>query len=96
MDSDSEEDTTNLFKEPDGYYQKEKEPTQVEHRTVNGQVLRLNLVGQNPLWVGASCYFLIEQGGEEEGWVLMWRLHLATPIDLETLCACTRGDRSYT
>ncbi|KAF2169894.1 hypothetical protein M409DRAFT_64869 [Zasmidium cellare ATCC 36951] len=39
-----------LFQEPEGYFQKEKEPTQVQHRTLDGQTLTLHLVGQNPLW----------------------------------------------
>ncbi|KAK4506701.1 hypothetical protein PRZ48_000434 [Zasmidium cellare] len=49
MDSDNEE-TIDLFQEPEGYFEKEKEPTQVQHRTSDGQTLTLHLVGQNPLW----------------------------------------------
>lgn len=64
MDSDNEE-AIDLFQEPDGYFQKEKEPTQVQHRTLNGQTLTLHLVGQNPLWVGASGYFLFEKSFEQ-------------------------------
>lgn len=67
MDSDSEE-AIDLFQEPEGYFQKEKEPTEVQHRTLDGQILTLHLVGQNPLWVGASRYFLIQKpDGKNKG-----------------------------
>lgn len=48
---DAGDETFDLFQEPDDFYQKEKEPTQVQHRTLKGQTLNLNLVAQNPLWV---------------------------------------------
>jgi nicotinamide N-methyltransferase len=51
-----EEDTEergdlNLFKEPEGYYEPEKQHTIATHTTLNGQTLNLRLVGHNPLWV---------------------------------------------
>lgn len=50
--SDSEEgETFDLFQEPKDFYQPEKEPSKVEHKTLKGDVLELNLVGHNPLWV---------------------------------------------
>ncbi|EGP92368.1 uncharacterized protein MYCGRDRAFT_31648 [Zymoseptoria tritici IPO323] len=49
-DSEPEETWDDLFQEPTDYYRPDKEPTQVEHKTLNGDVLKLNLVGQNPLW----------------------------------------------
>lgn len=61
-DSDSEEgDAFNLFQEPKDFYQPEKEPTKVEHKTLKGDVLQLNLVGHNPLWVSCAHvkFFLI-------------------------------------
>ena len=50
--AESDEEALDLFQEPDDYYQKEKAPTQVQHQTLNGEILTLRLVGQNPLWVG--------------------------------------------
>ncbi|TKA83359.1 hypothetical protein B0A55_01023 [Friedmanniomyces simplex] len=47
---DDGETTAGLFNEPDDYYQPEKEPTVVEHRMLNGQSLKLRLVGHSPLW----------------------------------------------
>lgn len=76
MDSDNDE-TIDLFQEPEGYYQKEKQPTQVEHRTLDGQTLTLHLVGQNPLWVGASRNFLMQksyEGVEQGSRFWMWGL----------------------
>jgi len=40
-----------IFQEPDGYFQPEKPATFAEHTLLNGQTLRLRLVGFNPLWV---------------------------------------------
>ena len=47
-----EDDHVNLFKEPEGYYEPEKQHTFVTYTTLNGQTLSLRLVGHNPLWVG--------------------------------------------
>lgn len=49
-DRSDEEETLNLFKEPDDYYQPEKQHTYVNYTTLNGQTLNLRLVGHNPLW----------------------------------------------
>lgn len=43
-----------LFAEPEGFYQAEKQPTFVTHRTFNGSELNLRLVGSSPLWVGET------------------------------------------
>lgn len=52
--SDSEEgEAFDLFQEPKDFYPPEKEPSKVQHKTSKGDVLELNLVGHNPLWV--SC-----------------------------------------
>lgn len=51
-DRSDEEENLDLFNEPAGYYEPEKEHTFVEHTTLNGQSLSLRLVGHNPLWVG--------------------------------------------
>lgn len=54
----SEEDG-NIFKEPEGFYEPEKQPTCVSYQTLNGQVLSLRLIGHSPLWVGDRIsYFL--------------------------------------
>jgi hypothetical protein len=52
--SDSEGEAFDLFQEPKDYYEPEKEPTKVEHKTLKGEVLQLNLVGHNPLWVSVA------------------------------------------
>lgn len=54
--SDSEEDL-DLFQEPEGFYEPEKEPTFVSHRLIDGRELNLRLVGHNPLWVGDCNIF---------------------------------------
>ena len=41
----------NIFEEPDGYLPPEKPPTFTEHTLLSGEVIRLRLVGHNPLWV---------------------------------------------
>lgn len=60
-DSDSEGDG-DLFREPEDYYQPEKQPTVVQHRTISGQNLKLRLIGSSPLWVGLAfppCLFSV-------------------------------------
>ena len=42
-----------LFSEPDGYRQSSPPPKIVTHTLLSGRVLRLRLVGQNPLWVSS-------------------------------------------
>lgn len=44
-------DTGDLFQEPDGFYEPEKEPTYAEHRMLSGQTVRVRLVGSHPLYV---------------------------------------------
>ena len=57
MSDDSDNDQgLDMFTEPDGFYEPDKEPTFVTHRMLNEHELTLRLVGHNPLWVGAaSC-----------------------------------------
>ncbi|KAK4546878.1 hypothetical protein LTR36_001610 [Oleoguttula mirabilis] len=50
MSDSSDEETAGLFDEPEGFYQPEKEPTFVTHRMLNGDDLKLRLVGHNALW----------------------------------------------
>jgi len=52
MADDSDEEVVDLFQEPEGFYKPEKEATFVKHRMLNGDELKLRLVGHNPLWVG--------------------------------------------
>lgn len=59
MSSDSE-DGLDLFQEPEGYFEPEKEPTFVSHKLLDGRELNLRLVGHNPLWVG-DCIFPFPQ-----------------------------------
>ena len=47
-----EEEHLDLFKEPEGYYEPEKQHTFVIYKAHNGQTLNLRLVGHNPHWVG--------------------------------------------
>lgn len=44
-----------LFKEPEGYYEPEKPATYAEHTLLSGEVVKLRLVGHNPLWVILAC-----------------------------------------
>lgn len=59
--SDGEDQALDLFNEPDGYYEAEKPPTTVTHRTQDGRELQLRLVGHNPLWVGLGIQFIPQQ-----------------------------------
>lgn len=61
-DSDDAGEALDLFQEPDDFYEKAREPTQVAHKTLNGETLNLRLVGSNPLWVGGSTWLPIEEG----------------------------------
>lgn len=59
--SDSEDGELGIFREPEGYYEPEKQPTFAKHRMLNGQELNMRLVGHNPLWVGTcSIYLLVD------------------------------------
>jgi hypothetical protein len=44
-------DTGDMFKDPEGFYPPEKEPTFAEHRMLSGQTVRVRLVGSHPLYV---------------------------------------------
>ena len=44
-------DANALFQEPDGYFQPEKPPSFAEYKLLNGETVKLRLVGHNPLWV---------------------------------------------
>ena len=51
-DEDTEESgDLSLFKEPEGYYEPERQHTIATHTTLTGQTIDLRLVGHNPLWV---------------------------------------------
>lgn len=53
-DDDDDEDLVGngeLFKEPEDFYPPPKPATVVEHKLISGDVLKLRLVGHNPLWV---------------------------------------------
>ena len=44
-------DCLDIFQEPSGYYKPPKAPTRAQHTLKSGQVIEVNLVGENPLWV---------------------------------------------
>lgn len=44
-------ETGDLFQDPDGFYPEEKHPTFAEHNMLSGQVVRVRLVGDHPLYV---------------------------------------------
>ena len=44
-------ETGDLFKDPEGFYEPEKEPTFAEHHMLSGQTVRVRLVGDHPLYV---------------------------------------------
>lgn len=60
-DSGDEDETGGLFEEPEGFYQPEKAPAIVIHRTLDGRTLSLRLVGHSPLWVGTA--FTVSSSG---------------------------------
>ncbi|KAJ5772705.1 hypothetical protein N7520_003234 [Penicillium odoratum] len=43
-------DTGDLFKDPEGFYPEEKQPTFAEHHMLSGQTVRVRLVGSHPLY----------------------------------------------
>lgn len=45
---------SDMFQEPDGFYEAEKEPTFADYKLLSGEKLRIRLVGFNPLWVSMS------------------------------------------
>ncbi|OAG08587.1 uncharacterized protein CC84DRAFT_1162506 [Paraphaeosphaeria sporulosa] len=50
MADDAEDVGIDLFQEPEGFYQPEKEPTFASHTLLSGKELNIRLVGHNPLW----------------------------------------------
>jgi hypothetical protein len=52
---DGSDSGLDMFQEPDGFYEPEKEPTYTEHTLLSGETLRIRLVGFNPLWVSVVC-----------------------------------------
>ena len=53
MSSDDVDLNNAMFEEPNDYFEPEKPATYTEHTLLSGQILRLRLVGHNPLWVPA-------------------------------------------
>jgi hypothetical protein len=51
-ESDDEEHGLGMFKEPEDFYQPEKQPTRIQYNMLDGREISLRLVGHNPLWVG--------------------------------------------
>ncbi|KAL2867301.1 putative nicotinamide N-methyltransferase Nnt1 [Aspergillus lucknowensis] len=43
-------DAGDMFKDPDGFYPPEKEPTFAEHQMLSGDIVRVRLVGSHPLY----------------------------------------------
>lgn len=54
--SDVEDAGLGMFKEPEDFYEPEKQLTTVTHTTSSGQELSLRLLGHSPLWVGVSIF----------------------------------------
>lgn len=52
--NDDDVDVQAMFQEPEGYLQPEKPFTYESFELEDGRSLELRLVGNNPLWVGAS------------------------------------------
>ena len=50
-----ENEALDIFQEPEGFYQADKQPTYVSHRMIDGRDLSLRLIGHSPLWVGHFC-----------------------------------------
>ena len=49
---DGAEEAIGMFDEPSDYYKPEAEPGFATHTLRCGDILKLRLVGSNPLWVG--------------------------------------------
>lgn len=49
--ADDDFETGDLFEDPEGFYEKDPEPTFAEHQMLNGQTVRVRLVGSHPLYV---------------------------------------------
>jgi hypothetical protein len=54
MSSEADEESIDLFQEPDDFYEPEKQATFASHQLISGQELTVRLVGHNPLWVSLS------------------------------------------
>ncbi|KAF1849397.1 uncharacterized protein K460DRAFT_376042 [Cucurbitaria berberidis CBS 394.84] len=50
MASEADEESLDLFQEPDDFYEPEKQATFASHQLLSGQELQVRLVGHNPLW----------------------------------------------
>ena len=53
-DNDDVSVLADMFAEPQGYYQPESSATFAEHVLQDGRVLKMRLVGHNPLWVRSA------------------------------------------
>lgn len=62
-----------LFQEPDGYFEPEKEATFATHKLLSGKEFNVRLVGHNPLWVRQhlSSGYVHQQGSSQ--------CHLSSP-----------------
>lgn len=50
-DEDQPLELGDFFQEPDGFLQPPKSPTFAEHRMRSGQMLKVHMVGEHPLYV---------------------------------------------
>ncbi|OAK95544.1 hypothetical protein IQ06DRAFT_60653 [Phaeosphaeriaceae sp. SRC1lsM3a] len=50
MSSEAEDEGIDLFQEPTGFYEPEKQATYASHQLLSGKELTVRLVGHNPLW----------------------------------------------
>lgn len=53
-DDDDDVDNVDLFQEPAGFYQDDKEPTSTTFALKDGRNIQLRLIGHSPLWVRSS------------------------------------------
>ncbi|KAK3209598.1 hypothetical protein GRF29_44g91045 [Pseudopithomyces chartarum] len=99
MVSDSEDVGIDLFQEPEGFYEPEKQPTFATHNLLSGKDLSIRLVGHNPLWghhlwnAGRTISTYLEQNAD----VLLKNksvLELGAGAGLPSLVAAINGARS--
>jgi len=58
-DSDSEEEGySDIFTEPEGFREAEKQPTFETYRLRDGRELSLRMIGHSALWVGFTTCFV--------------------------------------
>lgn len=50
-DADGLLDAGDMFKDPEGFYEPEPEPTFADHQMHSGDIVRVRLVGSHPLYV---------------------------------------------